>query len=119
MRAWAILLASACLEAVWASALAASAGLTRLWPSLLFVVATAASTYGLAVAMRSIPTGTAYAVWTSVGTVLTVGYAVVAGREQLSFTKAALLLGIVGCAVGLKALSPGPDGGGEQCRNER
>ncbi len=104
MKYWVTLLVSAVLEAVWANALAASDGFTRLAPSALFVVATIASTVGLATAMRGIPTGTAYAVWTSVGTLLTVAYSVATGAEPLTCVKAALLLGIVGCVVGLKLL---------------
>lgn len=103
-RAWGILLVSAMLEAVWANALSASEGFTRLWPSVLFVVATILSTVGLAIAMKSIPTGTAYAVWTSVGTVLTVAYSVSTGAEEISWVKVLLLVGIVGCVVGLKIL---------------
>jgi len=108
-RPWLILLASAVLEAVWANALSASMGFTRLWPSVLFVVATILSTVGLAVAMKSIPTGTAYAVWTSVGTVLTVAYSVSIGAEEISWMKVLLLVGIVGCVIGLKVLDkPSP-----------
>lgn len=99
-----ILLASAVLEAVWANALAASAGFTRLGPTVVFLVATTASTVGLAIAMREIPTGTAYAVWTSVGALLTVAYSVATGAEPISLVKVLLLLGIVGCVVGLKML---------------
>lgn len=102
--AWAILLASAVLEAVWANALSASHGFTRLAPTLLFVVATILSTIGLGIAMRRIPTGTAYAVWTSVGSVLTVSYSVAIGAEAISVVKVLLLAGIVGCVIGLKLL---------------
>lgn len=104
MKHWIILLISAVLEAVWANALSASAGFTKLGPSLLFLVATIASTVGLAIAMRRIPTGTAYAVWTSIGTVLTVLYSVSIGAEEISWLKALLLAGIVGCVIGLKML---------------
>ncbi|HMR48101.1 MAG TPA: multidrug efflux SMR transporter [Arachnia sp.] len=102
--AWAVLLASAVLEAVWANALSASDGFTRLWPTVVFLVATIGSVIGLAQAMRVIPTGTAYAVWTSVGTVLTVTYAVATGAESMSWLKALFLAGIVACVVGLKQL---------------
>ena len=61
--AWFILIFSGAFEAVWAAALDKSAGFTRLWPSLIFLVACAISMGGLAWAMRSIPVGTAYAVW--------------------------------------------------------
>lgn len=102
--AWAILLASAVLEAVWANALSASEGFTRLWPTVIFLVATVASVMGLGQAMRVIPTGTAYAVWTSVGTVLTVSYSVAIGAESMSWLKALFLAGIVACVIGLKQL---------------
>ena len=108
--AWPILLASAVLEAVWANALSASAGFTVIAPSVLFLVTVVASTVGLGIAMRHIPTGTAFAVWTSVGTVLTVGYSVAIGAEGMSWLKALFLAGIVGCVIGLKQLdSKEPD----------
>ena len=68
VMAWFILIFSGAVEAVWAAALDKSAGFTRLWPSLVFLVACAISMGGLAWAMRSIPVGTAYAVWAGVGT---------------------------------------------------
>ena len=102
--AWPVLLVSAVLEAVWANALSASAGFSRPAPTAIFVVATIASMFGLALAMRHIPTGTAYAVWTSVGTLLTVGYSVLTGSESISWAKALFLAGIVGCVIGLKRL---------------
>ncbi len=108
-RAWAILVGSAVLEAVWANALAASEGFSHLGPTLLFLVATVMSSVGLAIAMRHIPTGTAYAVWTSLGSVLTVAYSTAIGAEQMSWLKALLLAGIVGCVIGLKTLDQGKD----------
>lgn len=101
---WIVLVVSGVLEAVWATALGRSAGFSRLAPTLVFAVALLASTAGLAFAMRSIPTGTAYAVWVGIGAALTVGYAMATGAEAASLAKVALLLGIVGCVVGLKLL---------------
>lgn len=106
--AWILLLASAVLEAVWATALAQSAGLTRLAPSVVFVVATVASVVGLGWAMRSIPTGTAYATWTGVGAVLTVAWAALTGAEPLTPLKSVFLLGIIACVVGLKLTEAAP-----------
>jgi quaternary ammonium compound-resistance protein SugE len=100
--AWLILVASGVLEAVWATALSKSEGFSRLVPSLIFVVALILSMAGLAVAMRSLPAGTSYAVWVAIGAVLTVGYAMLTGAEPASMIKAALMTGIVGCVVGLK-----------------
>lgn len=107
--AWPTLLASAVLEAVWANALSASEGFSRPWPTVVFLLATLGSVVGLAAAMRHIPTGTAYAVWTAVGTVLTVSYSVAIGAEEISLLKAGFLAGIVGCVIGLKRLESGGD----------
>ncbi len=108
MMPWLILLASAVLEAVWASALAASDGLSLLVPSVVFFVAGALSMVGLARAARAIPIGTAYAVWTGVGAALTVGWAMTVGGEACSWTKALLLAGIVGAVIGLKLVGHRP-----------
>jgi quaternary ammonium compound-resistance protein SugE len=102
---WLVLVLSGVLEAVWASALGRSDGLTRLGPSLVFAVASLASFAGLAYAMRQLPTGTAYAVWVAIGATLTAGYAMWTGEEPASAIRVLLLLGIVGCVVGLKLTS--------------
>ncbi|MFP5415911.1 MAG: DMT family transporter [Actinomycetes bacterium] len=107
--AWLVLLLSAVLEAVWATALSESAGLTRVGPTGVFVVATLASVVGLGWAMTFIPTGTAYAAWTGIGAVLTVAWAAVTGAEVLTPLKAVFLLGIVACVVGLKLTEPVAD----------
>ncbi len=60
---------------------------------------------GLAFAMGSLPTGTAYAVWVGVGAVLTVVWAVVTGKERASLGRTLLLCGLVGCVAGQKAVS--------------
>ena len=104
---WIILILSGVLEAVWATALGKSAGFTRLWPSVVFAVALVLSMGGLAFAMREIPTGTAYAVWVGIGAALTVVYAVVFGTEPASLVKILLILGLVGCVVGLKFVDAG------------
>ncbi|WP_134774439.1 DMT family transporter [Ornithinimicrobium flavum] len=106
--AWAILLGSAVLEAVWATALGFSDGLTRPVPTVVFLVFCVLSLVGLAQAMRSIPIGTAYAVWTGLGAVLTVLWAVVTGTEVLTPLKALFLLGIIACAAGLKLTTRTP-----------
>ena len=73
MSAWIILIVSGILEAVWATALGRSGGLTKLVPSLVFGGGLILSMAGLAFAMREIPTGTAYATWVGIGAALTVG----------------------------------------------
>ncbi len=98
----AVLILSGILEAVWAIALGCSEGLTRPGPTAVFAVALVASMAGLAYAMRTLPTGTAYAVWVGIGAALTVAYAMITGAEAASLTRIVLILGIVGCVVGLK-----------------
>lgn len=103
--AWLILVASGVLEAVWATALDRSEGFSRLIPSLIFAVALLFSMGGLAFAMRTLPTGTSYAVWVGVGAVLTVAYAMLTGEETASPVKVLLIVGVVGCIAGLKVVS--------------
>lgn len=101
---WLVLVLSGVLEAVWATALGRSDGFKNVPATVVFGVAIVLSMVGLAYAMRSIPTGTAYAVWVGIGAALTVGYAMVTGTEPASLVKVLLLVGIVGCVVGLKVL---------------
>ena len=102
--AWIVLVLSGVLEAVWATALGRSEGFSKLGPSIIFGVALVFSMAGLAYAMRSLPTGTSYAVWVGIGAALTVGFAMLTGAESATPVKILLILGIVGCVVGLKAL---------------
>ncbi len=103
--AWTLLVVSGVLEAVWATALGRSEGLSRLGPSVLFFVACGLSMAGLAYAMRSLPTGTAYAVWVGIGASLTVVYAMITGAEPVSLVRVGLLLALVASIVGLKLVS--------------
>lgn len=102
---WAILIGSGIFEAVWATALGASHGLRRLRPTIVFVVAAVISMWGLAVAMETIPTGTAYAVWTATGASLTVLWAMLRGTEPATLARILLLLGIIVSVVGLQAVA--------------
>ena len=102
--AWLLLLGSAVLEAVWATALGLSDGLTRPLPTVVFAATSTLSMIGLGLAIRSIPLGTAYAVWVGIGAALTVGWAMATGAEPFSLLKVLFIAGIVGCAAGLKSL---------------
>ncbi len=102
---WLVLFVSGALEAVWATALGRSDGLTRLWPSVTFLVAGALSMGGLAYAMRELPTGTSYAVWVGVGATLTVAWAMATGAEPFTVARLLLLLGLVACIVGLRLIT--------------
>ena len=97
-----VLVLSGALEAVWAIALGKSEGFTRLQPTLVFLVAIVLSMGGLADALRTLPIGTGYAVWVGVGASLTVVYGMVSGAESVSLIKVLLLMGLIGCIIGLK-----------------
>jgi quaternary ammonium compound-resistance protein SugE len=99
---WLVLVVSGVLEAVWAAALERTQGFSRLGPTVVFVVAITGSMLGLAVALRSLTLGTAYSVWVGIGAVLTVAYAMWTGQEPVTVVRVLLLLGIVGCVVGLR-----------------
>ena len=105
---WLILILSGALEAVWAAALHRTfqtSGRRRIAPALLFLLSVLASLAGLAIAMQSVPTGTAYAVWVGVGVVLTSTYAIITKAERPTTARLLLLTGIAACVVGLKAVA--------------
>lgn len=105
LMAWIVLIVSGIFEAVWATALSKTDGFTRLAPSVVFGVAMVISMAGLAYAMRTLPPGTSYAVWVGIGATLTIGYAMMTGAESASVIKVLLMLGIIGCIIGLKAVT--------------
>lgn len=103
--AWTVLLVSGMFEAVWAIALGKSDGFTKLWPSVIFFAALVVSMGGLAYAMKTLPAGTSYAVWVGVGASLAVGYSMATGAEPVTLIKLLLVLGLIGCIVGLQLVS--------------
>ncbi|WP_433832460.1 DMT family transporter [Actinoplanes sp. CA-015351] len=105
---WIVLLVSAVLEAVWATALGQSDGLGRPLPTAIFGVGIVLSMATLGWATRHIPISTAYAIWTGLGAALTVTYAMLTGHETVSALKVVFLCGIVGAVIGLKLVkTPG------------
>lgn len=103
MNPWLTLILSGIFEAVWATALGESNGLTVLAPTLVFLVTLVISTIGLAIAMKTIPTATAYAVWTGIGASLTVAWAMLTGAEPFSALRITLIVILIACIMGLKA----------------
>lgn len=103
--AWIVLIVAGIFEAVWATALGKSDGFSRLTPTIVFVIAILISMSGLAYAMRELAVGTSYAIWVGIGATLTVTYAMAFDGEPVSPVKIMLLLGIVGCLIGLKVIS--------------
>lgn len=99
---WVVLIASGVMESVWAIALGKSDGFAHPGPTVVFVGALVLSMAGLAFATKTLPVGTAYAVWVGIGAALTVVYGMVTGSEPASLARIALIVGLVGCVVGLK-----------------
>lgn len=94
--AWIALLFAGILEVLWSFAMKESQGFTRLWPSVVTGVAMAGSVWLLAVAMRSLPLGTAYMIWTGIGAVGAFVVGVMVLGEPLSLMRglaAALIVG--------------------------
>jgi quaternary ammonium compound-resistance protein SugE len=103
--AWVWLTVAGLLEIVWAVGLKYTEGFTRLWPSAITLVAMAASVYCLAVAVRTIPIGTGYAVWTGIGAVGVAILGMVLFGESHAALRIACILLIVAGIAGLKVLS--------------
>jgi quaternary ammonium compound-resistance protein SugE len=103
---WVYLVVAGLLEVGWAVGLKYTAGFTRLWPSV-FTLATMAGSVGmLGLALRALPLGTAYAVWTGIGTVGTAVFGMFVLGEPSGALRLLSIGLIVAGIVGLKLLSP-------------
>ncbi len=100
--AWAILFAAGILEIGWAIGLKYTEGFTRLVPSVLTLVSMVASVILLGLALKTLPVGTAYAVWTGIGTVGTAILGIVLFGEPATALRLACIALIVAGIVGLK-----------------
>ena len=103
--AWVYLIAAGIFECGWAIGLKYTEGFTRLWPSLATLVAMAISFWLLSVAMKSIPVGTAYAVWTGIGAVGVAILGMILFQEPKDIARIVSLLLIITGIVGLKLSS--------------
>lgn len=102
--AWIFLVVSGMLETVWAVALSRSEGFSRPIPTVVFGIALVLSMGGLALALRTIPVGTGYAVWVGIGAMGTALIGMVWLGEAVSVAKIACLILLIGGIVGLKLL---------------
>jgi quaternary ammonium compound-resistance protein SugE len=100
--AWALLIAAGVLEIVWAIALDDAEGFTRLWPSVVGIAAAWISFGLLALALRTLPAGTAYAVWTGIGITGVAVVGILARGESSSPARLAFLALILAGVIGLK-----------------
>ena len=102
---WFILFIAGLFEIAWAVGIKYTEGWTRLWPSVLTVIAMVASFYLLSIALKNIPMGTAYAVWTGIGTIGTVVYGIVYFKEPTDILRMVCIMLIISGIVGLRVLA--------------
>lgn len=101
MSPWVIVVIAGLMETGWALGLKYSEGFTRLWPSVITVVLALGSFYLLSVAMKTLPVGTAYAVWVGIGAVGTAIAAVFLFQEPVNVMR---VLGVLLILAGIAAL---------------
>ena len=104
--AWFLLVIAGLLEVGWAIGLKYTVGFTRVVPSVLTITAMVGSMGLLGLAVRTLPLGTAYAVWTGIGTVGSVILGIVLFGEPATVVRIVCILLIVAGIVGLKLVSP-------------
>jgi quaternary ammonium compound-resistance protein SugE len=104
--AWLALLAAGLFEIGWAVGLKYTDGFTRLWPTVGTVASMVVSLGLLGLALRTLPLGTAYAIWTGIGTVGTVILGIVLFAESADAIRLACIALIVAGIVGLKLVTP-------------
>ena len=103
---WIYLIVAGFLEVGWAIGLKYTEGWTRLWPSILTGATMIASFYFLSLALKSLPIGTAYAVWTGIGTVGAAVLGMILFDEPRDITRILCILLIVAGIAGLKITAP-------------
>ena len=103
---WLLLILAGLFEIGWAIGLKYTEGFTRLWPSIGTALAMIVSLALLGIAMKSLPVGTAYAVWVGVGAVGTVILGIVLFGESANTLRLVSVALIIGGIVGLKLATP-------------
>lgn len=103
---WLMLIVAGLLEMGWAIGLKYSQGFTKLIPSIFTIVGMIASFYFLSLALKSLPLGTAYAIWTGIGTIGTVTLGIILFKEPIDIIRLICIGFIVVGIVGLKVASP-------------
>ena len=103
--AWVYLLIAGLLEIQWAVTMKYTAGFSKLWPSVFCVLGMAASVYFLALAQKTLPLGTSYAIWTGIGAVGAAIFGMILFNEPRDMARIACILLIVAGILGLKFTS--------------
>ena len=99
---WLVLVIAGLFEVVWALGLKYSQGFSRLVPSLVTLGAMVISIWLLSLSLKSIPLGTAYAVWTGIGIVGTVIFGIIWFAEPVTVLRLVFIMMVLGGIIGLK-----------------
>ena len=99
---WIWLIIAGALEVAWAVGLKYADGFTKLWPSVITVALMLASFWCLAQAVKGLPLGTSYAIWTGIGAVGTAVFGILLFKEPATVARLVCMLLIVAGIVGLK-----------------
>lgn len=102
---WVFLFIAGIFEIVWAIGLKYSEGFSKLWPSVITIIGMAISIYFLALALKSLPIGVAYSIWTGIGAIGTVILGMILFDESKEVLKIVFILMIVAGIVGLKLIT--------------
>ena len=102
---WIILLVAGLFEISWAVGLKFSHGFTQIIPSIITVICMVASFYFLALALKHLPLGTAYAVWTGIGTIGTVLFGIILFKEPVTAIRLLCIGLIISGITGLKLIT--------------
>jgi len=102
---WFYLVIAGIFEVGWAIGLKYSQGFTKTLPSILTIIGMIASFYFLSLSLKSLPIGTAYAIWTGIGTVGTVLFGILLFKEPVNIMRIVCIAFIIGGIIGLKLIS--------------
>jgi quaternary ammonium compound-resistance protein SugE len=102
---WIYLIIAGVFEVGWAVGLKYSQGFSKFLPSILTIMGMLASFYFLSLSLKTLPLGTAYAVWTGIGTVGTVVFSIVLFKEPINIMSVIFIAFIVSGIIGLKLTS--------------
>lgn len=108
MNSWMILVLAGLFEVAWATLMKSTHGFSRLWPSVATIALMVVSFGLLARAMKDLPAGTAYAVWTGIGAIGVATLGIVFYKEPFTLLRIGCIVLIAVGIVGLKLVSPTP-----------
>ena len=103
--AWLYLIIAGLLEVQWAVTMKYTDGFTKIWPSVFCVLGMAASVYFLALAQKTLPLGTSYAIWTGIGAIGTAIMGMILFQEPRDTARIICMMLIVAGIIGLKLTS--------------